>query len=122
MRALKPASGRIAVKVINHLGDEVMKVFQVWACLQRWRDGRRKTGASPGSRSGNEGDGDDRCRARTYNPGTIERIGRTEPPAITQPGIAGTLRQAGEIFGRLVMRLGITGLGEQRQEVVAYPG
>ena len=26
---LKPESGRIAVKVINHLGDEVMKVFQV---------------------------------------------------------------------------------------------
>jgi adenine-specific DNA-methyltransferase len=25
----KPRSGRIAVKVINHLGDEVMKVFQV---------------------------------------------------------------------------------------------
>ena len=25
----KPASGRIAVKVINHLGDEAMKVFQV---------------------------------------------------------------------------------------------
>ncbi len=25
----KPASGRIAVKVINHLGDEVMKVFEV---------------------------------------------------------------------------------------------
>ena len=25
----KPTSGRIAVKVINHLGDEVMKVFQV---------------------------------------------------------------------------------------------
>ncbi|CRI65843.1 hypothetical protein THIOKS12540004 [Thiocapsa sp. KS1] len=25
----KPASGRIAVKVINHLGDEVMKVFRV---------------------------------------------------------------------------------------------
>ncbi len=25
----RPASGRIAVKVINHLGDEVMKVFQV---------------------------------------------------------------------------------------------
>ncbi len=24
-----PASGRIAVKVINHLGDEVMKVFRV---------------------------------------------------------------------------------------------
>ena len=24
----KPASGRIAVKVINHLGDEVMKVFR----------------------------------------------------------------------------------------------
>lgn len=23
----KPSSGRIAVKVINHLGDEVMKVF-----------------------------------------------------------------------------------------------
>jgi len=23
----KPRSGRIAVKVINHLGDEVMKVF-----------------------------------------------------------------------------------------------
>jgi adenine-specific DNA-methyltransferase len=26
---LKPKSGRIAVKVINHLGDEVMKVFKV---------------------------------------------------------------------------------------------
>jgi len=26
---LKPASGRIAVKVINHLGDEVMKVYRV---------------------------------------------------------------------------------------------
>jgi adenine-specific DNA-methyltransferase len=25
----KPDSGRIAVKVINHLGDEVMKVFKV---------------------------------------------------------------------------------------------
>ena len=25
----KPVSGRIAVKVINHLGDEVMKVFRV---------------------------------------------------------------------------------------------
>ena len=25
----KPNSGRIAVKVINHLGDEVMKVFRV---------------------------------------------------------------------------------------------
>jgi hypothetical protein len=25
----KPASGRIAVKVINHRGDEVMKVFKV---------------------------------------------------------------------------------------------
>jgi adenine-specific DNA-methyltransferase len=28
----KPASGRIAVKVINHLGDEVMKVFAVAPC------------------------------------------------------------------------------------------
>ncbi|MCF8090633.1 MAG: hypothetical protein K9L23_21560 [Desulfotignum sp.] len=25
----RPGSGRIAVKVINHLGDEVMKVFRV---------------------------------------------------------------------------------------------
>jgi adenine-specific DNA-methyltransferase len=25
----KPKSGRIVVKVINHLGDEVMKVFSV---------------------------------------------------------------------------------------------
>ena len=25
----RPASGRIAVKMINHLGDEVMKVFRV---------------------------------------------------------------------------------------------
>jgi len=25
----KPATGRIAVKVINHLGDEAMKVFKV---------------------------------------------------------------------------------------------
>jgi adenine-specific DNA-methyltransferase len=25
----KPESGRIAVKVINHLGDEIMKVFSV---------------------------------------------------------------------------------------------
>ena len=27
--SVRPKSGRIAVKVINHLGDEVMKVFQV---------------------------------------------------------------------------------------------
>ena len=26
---VKPKNGRIAVKVINHLGDEVMKVFKV---------------------------------------------------------------------------------------------
>jgi adenine-specific DNA-methyltransferase len=26
---VKPKNGRIAVKVINHLGDEVMKVFRV---------------------------------------------------------------------------------------------
>jgi len=25
----KPKNGRIAVKIINHLGDEVMKVFRV---------------------------------------------------------------------------------------------
>ena len=25
----RPGSGRIAVKVINHLGDEVMKVFRI---------------------------------------------------------------------------------------------
>jgi len=25
----KPQSGRIAIKVINHLGDEVMKIFKV---------------------------------------------------------------------------------------------
>jgi hypothetical protein len=25
----KPEAGRIAVKVINHLGDEVMKVFKI---------------------------------------------------------------------------------------------
>ena len=25
----KPESGRIAVKIINHLGDQVMKVFRV---------------------------------------------------------------------------------------------
>lgn len=25
----KPASGRMAVKVINHLGDEVMKVYKI---------------------------------------------------------------------------------------------
>ncbi len=30
----KPASGRIAVKVINHLGDEVMKVFRVPQALK----------------------------------------------------------------------------------------
>ena len=29
----KPKSGRIAVKVINHLGDEVMKVFQGLASM-----------------------------------------------------------------------------------------
>ena len=29
----KPKSGRIAVKVINHLGDEVMKVFRAWRNL-----------------------------------------------------------------------------------------
>ena len=26
---VQPSSGRIAVKVINHLGDEVMRVFRV---------------------------------------------------------------------------------------------
>lgn len=26
---VKPTTGRIAVKAINHLGDEVMKVFRV---------------------------------------------------------------------------------------------
>ena len=26
----KPASGKIAVKVINHYGDEVLKVFEVY--------------------------------------------------------------------------------------------
>jgi len=38
---VKPASGRIAVKVINHLGDEVMKVFQVriQSVRQRLRNG-----------------------------------------------------------------------------------
>lgn len=30
----QPRSGRIAVKVINHLGDEVMKVFQVKEVLE----------------------------------------------------------------------------------------
>ena len=30
----KPTSGRIAVKVINHLGDEVMKVFQGVSMVQ----------------------------------------------------------------------------------------
>ena len=30
----KPKSGRIAVKVINHLGDEVMKVFRVMTMLR----------------------------------------------------------------------------------------
>ena len=30
----KPKSGRIAVKVINHLGDEVMKVFKVTSIME----------------------------------------------------------------------------------------
>ena len=29
VRGVKPKSGHIAVKVIKHLGDEVMKVFRV---------------------------------------------------------------------------------------------
>jgi len=29
LRKPRPAGGRIAVKAINHLGDEVMKVFRV---------------------------------------------------------------------------------------------
>jgi hypothetical protein len=33
----KPKSGRIAVKVINHLGDEVMKVFRCRERHQPWR-------------------------------------------------------------------------------------
>ena len=34
----RPASGRIAVKVINRLGDEVMKVFRVRVAMdRRWR-------------------------------------------------------------------------------------
>ena len=28
-QAYKPESGKIAVKVINHYGDEVLKVFEV---------------------------------------------------------------------------------------------
>ena len=35
----KPESGRIAVKVINHLGDEVMKVFRVGAGARSARRG-----------------------------------------------------------------------------------
>ena len=31
----KPASGRIAVKVINHYGDEVLKVYEVGADASR---------------------------------------------------------------------------------------
>ena len=31
----KPASGRIAVKVINHLGDEAMKVFNLNHLVER---------------------------------------------------------------------------------------
>jgi hypothetical protein len=38
----KPNSGRIAVKVINHLGDEVMKVFRVHCRLISNRQGRRR--------------------------------------------------------------------------------
>jgi hypothetical protein len=36
----KPKSRRIAVKVINHLGDEVMKVFRGWQTTTKgnWRD------------------------------------------------------------------------------------
>ena len=33
----RPSSGRIAVKVINHLGDEVMKVFRVYDNLLELR-------------------------------------------------------------------------------------
>jgi adenine-specific DNA-methyltransferase len=29
VRFAKPSTGRIAVKVINHLGDEAMKVYRV---------------------------------------------------------------------------------------------
>jgi hypothetical protein len=29
VKLAKPASGKIAVKVINHYGDEVLKVFKV---------------------------------------------------------------------------------------------
>ncbi len=36
----KPKSGRVAVKVINHLGDEVMKVFKVYALHRFWRNCR----------------------------------------------------------------------------------
>ena len=39
----KPASGRIAVKVINHLGDEVMKVFRVSQALEGHRETGKRT-------------------------------------------------------------------------------
>ena len=40
----KPKSGRIAVKVINHVGDEVMKVFRAYTRIQRGRACRTTSG------------------------------------------------------------------------------
>ena len=43
----KPKSGRIAVKVINHLGDEVMKVFRDWDCRSARQRRRTRSRAGP---------------------------------------------------------------------------
>ena len=66
----KPKSGRIAVKVINHLGDEVMKVFKVWRdgiphrrhfhrqprpADRRRAEGRQDDGLRPAAQSGQSG-------------------------------------------------------------------
>jgi adenine-specific DNA-methyltransferase len=43
----KPATGRIAVKVINHLGDEVMKVFPVTPNVQPYSHPSEVDGETP---------------------------------------------------------------------------
>ena len=65
----KPKSGRIAVKVINHLGDEVMKVFSVREgtlrarCEMKWTTKTENGDADAGSKAAETKGPEERKRA-----------------------------------------------------------
>jgi adenine-specific DNA-methyltransferase len=73
----KPTSGRIAVKAINHLGDEVMKVFRVKSLPM---GAAPQTGNPPQDRGG-ASSGDPRNRPRDYYSG-VHRQGNAQAAPI----------------------------------------